>query len=128
MEANVFERHRKNILNQMNDNSLMIIFSRPKEDSIVNQKYNVNRNYSYLCGILEYENIILLSKINGHTSEMVFIHPYDEFKAKWVGAPLDKSVVEKISGIKNVRYLDTFDSLLARMLEAVEQVLSLIHI
>lgn len=122
MEAKVFENHRKNILSQMNDNSLMVIFSRAKEDSIVNQKYNVNRNYYYLCGILEYENIVLLSKINGHTSEMIFIHPYDEFKAKWVGAPLDKAVVEEISGIKNIRYLDTFDTTLARMLEAVEQV------
>ncbi len=123
MDASVFEQHRKNILNQMEDNSLMIIFSRKKEEnSIVNQKYNVNRNYYYLCGILEYENIILLTKINGHFQDMIFINPYDEFKAKWVGAPLSKEEIEKISGIKNIRYLDTFNTSLIRLLDSVSKI------
>lgn len=122
MNAITFANHRKKMLQQMEDNSLLISFSRKKEESIVNQKYNVNRNYYYLCGILEYENIVVLSKINGHSSEMIFINPYDEFKAKWVGAPMSKEEVSKLSGIQNIRYLDSFDSTLCRMLEAVSSV------
>lgn len=109
MDSTMFELHRKNILNQMEDNSVMVIFSREKEEAIVNQKYNVNRNYYYICGVLEYGNIVLLSKTNGVDNETIFINPYDEFKAKWVGAPLSKEEVTNISGIENVRYLDSFD-------------------
>ena len=117
MDCNVFEKHRKSILAQMADNSILIEVSRnPEPESVVKQTYNLNRNYYYLCGVIEFENIVVLSKINGHDSEMIFINPYDEFKAKWTGAPLSKDEVVKISGIKNVRYLDTFNSVIERMI------------
>lgn len=119
MDSSVFDKHRKQILEQMIDNSLMVIFSRKKEDSIVNQKYNVNRNYYYVSGVLEFENIVLLTKINGRISEIIFINPYDEFKAKWVGAPFSKEEVERISGIKCIKYLESFDSTLCRLLDSV---------
>lgn len=123
MDCNVFERHRKSILAQMDDNSILIEVSRnPEAESVVKQTYNLNRNYYYLCGVIEFENIVVLSKINGHDTEMIFINPYDEFKAKWTGAPLSKETVEKISGIKSVRYLDSYNSVIDRMLQTVENV------
>ena len=45
---------------------------------------------------------------------MIFINPYDEFKAKWVGAPLSVEEVTNISGIKHVRYLDSFYNVLLK--------------
>ena len=122
MDSSVFIRHRASILNQMKDNSIMIIYPGKNEDSIVNKKYDINRNYYYISGLLEYENIIILSKINGNESEMIFINPYDEFKAKWVGAPLSVKEVTTISGIKNVRYLDSFYNVLSRYLDTVSNV------
>ncbi|MBE6136880.1 MAG: M24 family metallopeptidase [Erysipelotrichaceae bacterium] len=122
MESKMFELHRKNVLSQMEDNSVMIIFSREKEEAIVNQKYNVNRNYYYICGVLEYGNVVILSKNNGVEGSTIFINPYDEFKAKWVGAPLSKEEVSNISGIKEVRYLDSFDQYLGYVLESTKNV------
>ena len=90
----------------MDDNSILLAFSHQLNES----KYEVNRNYFYLCGVIEYENIVLLSKINGKENEMIFINPYDEFKAKWVGAPLSVDEVLNISGIANIYYLDNFDN------------------
>lgn len=117
MDSIVFENHRKTILDSMEDNSIMVIFSRGGDED--KTPYDVDRNYYYVCGVLEYENIVLLSKINGHESAMIFINPYDEFKAKWVGAPLSKEEVSQISGINNVRYLDTFVATLIQMLQIV---------
>lgn len=122
MDSSVFIKHRASILNQMKDNSIMIIYPGKNEDSIVNKKYDINRNYYYISGLLEYENIIILSKINGNESEMIFINPYDEFKAKWVGAPLSVKEVINISGIKNVKYLDSFYNTLSRYLDSVSNV------
>ena len=123
MNASVFINHRSAILSQMKDNSIMIICPGKKDDdSIFKQAYNIDRNYYYLCGLFEYENIILLSKINGNESEMIFINPYDDFKAKWVGAPLSVKEVSNISGIKNIKYLSSFDSMLSRYLESISNV------
>lgn len=122
MNADVFYRHRKAILGEMEDNSILISISRQKEESIVKQTYDINRNYYYLCGVIEFDNIVVLSKINNATSEMMFINPYDEYKAKWVGAPKSKEEVSEISGIENIRYLDTFDQYLNSMLNNVKNV------
>ena len=115
MNSSVFEKNRKKLLASMDDNSILLAFSHQLNES----KYEVNRNYFYLCGVIEYENIVLLSKINGKENEMIFINPYDEFKAKWVGAPLSVDDVLNISGIANVYYLDNFDNMLSNLLNTV---------
>ena len=111
-----FKANRKKILDQMEDNSILYVYSRRKEESLTNERYNVNRNYFYLSGVLEFDNVVMLTKINGKETEVIYINPYDEFKAKWVGAPFSKEKVMELSGIKDVRYLESLkmnrDSLL----------------
>ena len=117
MNQKLFKKNRKKILNQMVDNSIFVIFSRRNGDEDIHkQQYNVNRNYYYVSGVLEYENIVVLTKINNKTTEMIFINPYDEFKAKWVGAPLSKEEITNLSGITDVRYLDKFEANLTSLL------------
>ena len=122
MDRELFKNNRKKVFDLMVDNSVLISFSRRlKEDSITNDKYDVNRNYFYLCGVFEYENIVMLVK-NSKNSEMIFINPYDEFKAKWVGAPLSSDEITNISGIKDVKYLDSFESTLYNVLSNIKNV------
>lgn len=122
MTSKLFEKNRKKILSQMDDNSIFIIFSKKEEETITSQKYNVNRNYYYVSGVLEFENIVVLARLNNKDSEVIYINPYDEFKAKWVGAPLSKEEVSSLSGIKVIRYLDTFNENLNRLLPMVQNV------
>lgn len=117
MNKELFVKNRKKILNQMIDDSIFVIFSRRNgDDDIFKQSYNVNRNYYYVSGVLEFDNIVILTKIKNKTTEMIFINPYDEFKAKWVGAPLSSTEVTNLSGIKDVRYLENFEKNLSRLL------------
>lgn len=115
MNKNVFINHRKKVLDLMKDNSCLVVYSQPKEDV----KFDVNRNYYYLSGNFEFGNIVLLSKINGKCSEMMFIYPYDELKAKWVGAPLSKDAVRDVNGIEDIKYLDEYDGVLDGILKEV---------
>ena len=114
MTQELFTKHREDLLDLMEENSVLIELNRPFENdgAVFNSKYDENRNYFYLTGLLEYENIVILQKIDGNKSSMILINPYDEYKAKWVGAALSKEEVTNISGIKNVRYLDSFNSLI----------------
>ena len=98
------------MLDLMEDNSILLAFSRQKEESITNERYNVNRNYFYLSGVLEFDNVVLLTKINSKTQEIIYINPYDELKAKWVGAPFSKEKVTELSSIQDVRYKEGLKS------------------
>lgn len=115
MNSLVFVNNRKKIFDLMKDNSCLVVYSQPKEDV----KFDVNRNYYYLSGNFEFGNIVLLSKIDGVCKEMMFIYPYDELKAKWVGAPLSKEVVSEVSGIIDIRYLEEYDEVLDSLLKDV---------
>jgi len=118
MESYVFKNNRKKITDQMLDDSFLVVYSRMDgSDDIFKQSYNINRNFYYITGVLEFENIVVLTKLNGKVGEAIFINPYDEYKAKWVGAPLSKEEITKLSGIENVRYLSDFDNYLDRMLQ-----------
>ncbi|MDE6047248.1 MAG: aminopeptidase P N-terminal domain-containing protein [Anaeroplasmataceae bacterium] len=108
MNNKVFQEHRKIIFNQMMDNAILVLFSNPKEDV----KYDVDRNYYYVSGNFEYENRVVLYKNGKDIKEMMFIHPYDEFKAKWVGAPLSKETIKEQSLISKIYYLEEFDSIM----------------
>ena len=120
MTSKLFKKNRKKILSQMKDDSIFVIFSKKEEETITSQRYNVNRNYYYVSGVLEFENIVVLTKINSIEKEYIYINPYDEFKAKWVGAPLSIEMVSSLSGIDNINYLSSFEN-------DIEQLLSIVN-
>ena len=66
-----------------------------------------------------FENIVMLVKKEGVTKELMFINPYDEFKAKWVGAPLSKEEIYNQSGIEDIHYLEEFEEILNGYLKDV---------
>ena len=101
MESYVFKNNRKKITDEMINDSIFIVFSKMcGKDDIFKQSYNINRNFYYASGIMEFDDILIMTKLNGKASEMLFIQPYDELKAKWVGATLSKEEAIKASGIE----------------------------
>ena len=123
MDKNLFIKNRNKIMEQMTENSIFIVFSRKMmDDDIAKQTYNVNRNFFYITGILEFEDIVILKNIKGKKSETIYINPYDELKAKWVGAPKSVDEIKELSGILDVKYLDNFDNDLADLLTGIKNV------
>ena len=118
MDKSVFVKHRSEIEKLMMESSLLVVFSKPKIDV----KKDVDRNYYYLSGNFEYNNIVLLCKHKQQYKEIIFIEPYDEVKAKWVGAPHSKEEIQKESGIQDVRYIDEFDSVVKTYLRDLTKV------
>ena len=123
MDKSLFIKNRNKIFDLMEDNSSFIIFSKKStKDDIYNIKYNVNRNFYYISGILEYGDIIVLSKKNNKKSEIIFIKPYDELEAKWTGAPFSKEEINKLSGIKDIRYVNIFNKDIMNLLKDIDNV------
>ena len=72
--------------------------------------FEVDRNFFYLTGIAR-ENMILLLQKNaaGQYSESLYIEPYDEVLAKWVGGRMRQAEATDISGIQMVFGIETFE-------------------
>ena len=84
-------------MEQMEDNSLALLFSGDEIQKSEDEAYPfaVNRNFYYLSGIDKAGMVLALSKFNGVRSSRMFILPYDEFWAKWVGGRMREEEVKK---------------------------------
>jgi Xaa-Pro aminopeptidase len=115
MDKTEFFNKRQKLFNLMNDNS-MFILEAPKEGE---DKYNPNRNFLYFTGIKESQDKLVLIKKDGKKFETLFIKPYDPIEEKWVGRGLNQEEAEAISGIRDIRYIDSFDSFVGSNLKIV---------
>ena len=79
----------------------------------------VDRNFYYLTGI-ERENMILMLRKNhlGEVSETLYIEPYDEVLAKWVGGRMRADEATAISGIQSVTDISNFTATLNSIIES----------
>lgn len=106
----MFEKRREKLLSVLNDGECICFFSGRAPMCSEDEAYpfKVNRNFYYLTGLDRENMILVLRKANEVTSALIFIEPYDEVKAKWVGPRLKSEEVKAISGLKNVMYLEDF--------------------
>lgn len=105
---------RKRLAQSLDDNSVVILFSSDNASS--EAKFNVNRNFYYLTGIDAKSEILLISKINNEVKETLFILPYDEVMAKWVGGRLKANEVKELSGIEDIKYEEEFDDFIINII------------
>ena len=72
--------------------------------------FYVDRNFFYLTGI-DHENMILMLRKdqNGDVTESLFIEPYDEELAKWVGGRMRSAEATENSGVTAVFDIGSFD-------------------
>jgi len=114
MNKQFYINNRKRYIDCINDNSVTVLFSGNTFQRTADQDYpySVNRNFYYLTGINQANVIFVLVKgING-IKEYLLIEENDPVLVKWVGMKLTKEEAQEISGIENVLYLNSFDSLI----------------
>ena len=114
MNKEFYVNTRKRVAEKLPDNSMMILFAgkdiRESEDQ--SYEFCINRNFYYLTGVNEQNDIFVMIKANGNISSYIFINEYDELFAKWNGRKMFKEEVESLSGIENILYLKDFNDFL----------------
>ena len=97
---------RKRLMENKQGPCLVCIFSgaAPMKSLDAAYPFYVDRNFYYLTGI-DRENMVLVLRKNqyGDVSESLFIEPYDEVLAKWVGGRMKADEATAISGIENIQ-------------------------
>lgn len=110
MNVKFFEKNRQNLFKQIEDNSIVVLFSgkAPKKSADEKYPFTTNRNFYYMCGIKEQDIMIILSKIDEVQETTLFIKKADLVMAKWVGETISEEKAKEISGISSIKYVENF--------------------
>ena len=95
----------------MKDNSMLLLFAgqAPKKTADEAYKFTPNRNFYYMTGIDEEHVILAVKKQKGKITESLFIKRRDPVMVKWVGETISEEKAKEVSGVEDVRFLDTFE-------------------
>ena len=124
MNKEFFENNRKKLIEEVEDNSIIVLFAgnAPKKSGDENYPFTPNRNFYYFTGIDEEGPILIISKIKGIISERLFIKEIDEERERWVGKSIRNNAAEEISGVKYIDYLGSFYDYLNRVFSETEEI------
>lgn len=114
MDKNFYITNRQQLLENIKDNSLIILFSGKMIHRSADSFYDfvVNRNFYYLTGIEQDNVVLVISKKQGNIEERLFIEKADPVLEKWVGKKLTKEEASDISGVDKILWVDNFDNTL----------------
>ena len=115
---NLFAIRRERLIKDVTGDATLVLFSGNAINKSEDEAYpfDVNRNFYYLTGLENESMILVVNKIDGNISESLFILPFDETLAKWVGGRMLASEATEISGVGNVRDYSDFDDAIASIL------------
>ncbi|WP_433773340.1 aminopeptidase P family protein [Bacillus wiedmannii] len=118
MKSTFFSQNRERLTKTLPDESITILFAgqAPHMSADGHYKFVPNRNFYYVTGIDEPNVIFMLKKFGNSVEEILFIEKSDPVMEKWVGKTVSSEEAEKISGIKKVVYLDSFEKTMSNIL------------
>ena len=107
-----FKEHRQKLYGTLEENTLVIAYAgiplHANEDDYCD--FTVNSQYFYLTGVTRENTAFLAYKSAEKTTEMLFIEEPDPDSERWTGKMPSKEEVKSISGIEDVRYIDSMES------------------
>ena len=79
--------------------------------------FSINRNFYYLTGLEAEDMVLLITNVDGISHEYLFLLPYNETLAKWVGGRILPEKAKEISEIKDVRDISEVDDVISSLLD-----------
>jgi Xaa-Pro aminopeptidase len=124
--SKLYEQNRQRFIKKMKPRSLAIFPASPvfPKSGDGTYGYKPDADVLWLSGITQEKTIVVLYPDNPDKNMrevLVLLRP-NELLEKWVGHKLRKEEATAISGIKNVQWLDGFDTMLQVMMNSAETV------
>ncbi len=106
-------QRRQNVMNAMEPNSYLVLFSGKRVHISVDSYYpfEVNKQFFYLTG-LERENLVLVLDNHEPGKEVLFIPRVNPLEEKWNGKQLTVDKAKEITGISTILYVDAVENYL----------------
>ena len=112
--SNFYQQNRRNLIDQLNNYSLVIIYSgeAPLKSGSERYPFSVNKNFYYLTGIKQAGSILVIYKVNNQIREHLFIHKDDSRNIRFDGMFLSKTNAAEISKISDVLNVEQFSEVI----------------
>ena len=115
-----YEARRQSILEQMAEDSLLILYSGAPAHISADAYYEfeANRHFFYLTGLRRENMILLLRKSSGNNRTTLYIEQADPKAERWTGKMVTVDEAKELSGIEDVRFVDRFEAEINYLLNA----------
>lgn len=109
---------RKNIMNELPDNTVTFLFSGlpVRKSADAEYPFFANRNFFYGTHIEEPGAILVFDKSN--QKEILFLRDIDAFKEKWIGHYMRDTEAFERCGVEDIRYFSAFDDYVGEVIKA----------
>jgi len=117
MNKSFFTRNRNTLYETIPDGALLVICSGGNSHRSADEDFRffANRNFVYLTGIDEPDNILLVHRIFGTLHETLFIRDPDPEAEKWTGRRITAGEAVEASGIGNIEKRSAFDTVFHKL-------------
>lgn len=116
----LYRQRREKLMEELPGPCLACVFSGRAPMRSLDEEYpfSVDRSFYYLTG-LDRENmaLVLEKDLSGRVSQALYIEPYDEYLAKWVGGRMRPEEARQASGVEAVRFWEQFSGDVNRFLD-----------
>ena len=124
MNKNIYKINREKCLNEIKDNSVIILFAGKAKQKTGDEDYpfTPNRNFYYLTGVDEQHHILMMSKLNGEIKSTLFIKDIDLELEKWIGKSLREDEAKNISDVEEVKFKSQFETELHKLISMADEI------
>lgn len=107
-----YEARRKQMMEQMEEESLLILYSGAPAHISADAYYEfeANRHFFYLTGLRRENMVLLMRKSGGNSRVTLYIEKADPTAERWTGKMVTVGEAKEISQIQDVRFVDRFDA------------------
>lgn len=107
-----YEARRKQMMEQMEEESLLILYSGAPAHISADAYYEfeANRHFFYLTGLRRENMVLLMRKSGGNSRITLYIEKADPTAERWTGKMVTVEEAKEISQIQDVRFGDRFDA------------------
>lgn len=108
---------REAVLSQMERGSIMVLYSGEEIPQSMDDyfTFEANHHFFYLTGLRRQNMALVLSRSASEDKTMLFIEEPVPDMERWTGKRMTKEEAGAVSGITDVRYIDSLPGALARM-------------
>ena len=120
MHSGYYEFNRRRFYEHMEEGSVLILFSgieiRRSSDEFY--PFSPDRNFVYMTGLSCKESVFLALKDGGSVLERLYLLPPDPMAERWTGRRITPAEAESASGVKDIRFVETFESDVQKILSS----------
>ena len=117
MDMEFYKTNREKIVELMEDEAMMVLFSGTAAYKAHDQFYKFipNKNFYYLTGFAKEKAMLVLSKFRGKTQELLFIEKPDSYLELYNGKMMDKDDMVSLTGIQTVHYTEDHNKMISKL-------------